>query len=72
MVEQLLTTLDILNAKILNTIGLLLNIIGGVLVFFFGFSQPSFEEGISLGLELNNLVEDGRTREQHDRDIRDK
>ena len=78
--EQLLNTLNldwcipssILSAKILNTIGLFLNIIGGILIFFFGFPQPNLEEGVSLGLELNNPLKDGRTVEQYNRDIQDK
>lgn len=34
----------------LNSLGLVLNIAGVVLVFFFGFPQPSHDESVSLGL----------------------
>jgi hypothetical protein len=37
--------------QILNTVGLALNMVGVVLLFFYGPSQPNLEEGISLGVE---------------------
>jgi len=37
--------------QIINTIGLIQNIAGVVVLFLFGPPKPSFEEGISLGLE---------------------
>jgi len=38
-----------------------MNIIGVLVLFKFGFPQPTFEEGISLGLEDNNILEDGKS-----------
>jgi hypothetical protein len=57
-------------AQILNTFGLLLSIIGGVLLFRYGFPQPTHEEGAALGLENNTPLADGRTVAQHNEDIR--
>jgi len=37
--------------QVLNTIGLVLNMVGVGLLFFFGPPQPMLEEGISLGVE---------------------
>jgi hypothetical protein len=45
----------------LNLTGLVLNIVGVVLLFFYGFPQPSFEEGEALGLEDGNVLESGET-----------
>ncbi|MCX5825359.1 MAG: hypothetical protein NTY86_18165 [Deltaproteobacteria bacterium] len=45
--------------QVINTIGLALNIAGVILVFFFGFPQPSHEEGVSLGLEDGTTFTDG-------------
>jgi len=56
--------------QILNTIGLLLNIWGVALLFRFGPPQPSFEEGVDLGLEDGNLLKDGRTVAQYKADVR--
>lgn len=50
-----------ISATVLNTLGLVLNIIGVVLVFFFGFPQPTHEEGVSLGLELGTPLASGET-----------
>ena len=36
---------------LLNTIGLVANIGGVGLAFFFGYPQPSHEEGVGIGLE---------------------
>jgi len=49
--------------QILNTIGLLLNIGGVALLFRFGPPQPTFEEGVGLGLEDGNRLKDGRQHE---------
>jgi hypothetical protein len=54
-----------LSSQLLNTIGLIFNIGGVVLLFFFGPPQPSFEEGIGLGLEDGNVLEDGKTVAEH-------
>ncbi len=43
--------------------GLILNIIGAVLLAFFGFPQPAHDEGFGLGLEDNTPVEGGTVQE---------
>jgi hypothetical protein len=54
----------------LNTIGLLLNIAGVILVFFYGFPQPTHEEGVGLGISDGTPMPDGRTVAQHNEDVR--
>lgn len=51
--------------QILNTTGLLLNIGGVALLFRFGPPQPTFEEGVGLGLEDGTPLKDGRTVAEH-------
>jgi|WetSurMetagenome_2_1015567.scaffolds.fasta_scaffold16425_3 hypothetical protein len=41
----------------MNLIGLVLNFIGSVIIFFCGFPQPDFSEGVSLGLEDNTPID---------------
>ena len=48
-----------MTAQTLNAIGLVLNIIGVVLVFFFGLPQPPHEKGVSLGLEDGTVLANG-------------
>ena len=43
----------------LNSLGLILNIVGVVLVFFFGFPQPSHEESVGISLENGTVLADG-------------
>lgn len=53
--------------QIMGTIGLVMNIIGVVLLFFFGFPQPNFDEGVGLGLEDDTPLGNGKTvKEQND------
>ena len=59
-----------MTAQTLNTIGLLLNIAGVILVFFYGFPQPTHEEGVGRGLEDGTPMPDGRTVAQHNEDTR--
>ena len=40
-----------MHPELLNTVGLVSNIVGVTLAFFFGYPQPSHDEGISLGIE---------------------
>ncbi len=59
--------------KILNTIGLLLGIVGVIIIFIWGPPQPTLEEGIGLGLEDNTPInESGKTVKQHNGEIRQK
>ncbi|MEJ2046199.1 MAG: hypothetical protein P8X74_20305 [Reinekea sp.] len=48
-----------MNPEEINSLGLVLNILGVVLLFFFGFPQPSHDEGVSLGLSGNTTFTDG-------------
>lgn len=48
----------------LNTIGLVVNILGVVIVFFYAFPQPKFEAG-GLAVEDNTRMPDGRTAKVH-------
>jgi hypothetical protein len=59
-----------MKAQILNTIGLVLNIAGVIIVFIFGFPQPTHEEGISLGLGDANRLSDGRTVAEYNEQVR--
>lgn len=45
--------------------GLILDIAGVALLWYFAFPQPSFEEGGGIGLEDASLLEDGRTVAEH-------
>jgi hypothetical protein len=55
--------------QLLNSIGLVLNMIGVLVIFRYGPPQPTHEPGIGLGLEDNNRLEDGRTVAEHKRDV---
>jgi len=59
-----------MEAKILNTIGLVLSILGGILWFFYGFPQPTHEEGVGLALEDGTRLRDGRTVAEHKEQVR--
>lgn len=54
----------IMSTQLLNAIGLFLNICGVILLFFYGFPQPSLEEGISLGIA-------GPQVEEHNRQVKE-
>jgi hypothetical protein len=43
----------------INSIGLVANILGVGLAFFFGYPQPNHDEGVSLGLEDGTVFADG-------------
>ena len=55
--------------QILSTIGLLLNIAGVALLFRFGPPQPTFEQGVGLGLEDGTPLKDGRTVAEHNAEV---
>jgi hypothetical protein len=54
---------------ILNTVGLVLSMAGVLIIFRYGPPQPTFESGVALGLEDANVLPDGRTVAEHDRDV---
>lgn len=58
-----------MTAQIANTIGLVANMVGVALVFFYGFPQPSHNEGVGLGLEEGTPLPDGRTVAEYNRDV---
>lgn len=55
--------------QLLNTIGLALAMAGVLIIFRFGPPQPTLEPGVSLGLEDDTRLSDGRTVGDHDRQI---
>ena len=56
--------------QILNTIGLLFNIGGVAMLFFVGPPQPTFEEGVGIGLEDGTPLKDGITVAEHNAAVR--
>jgi hypothetical protein len=59
-------------SQILNSLGLICNIAGVVLVWFYGWPQPSHEEGVSLGLENSTPLRSGITVAERNASIRDR
>jgi drug/metabolite transporter (DMT)-like permease len=56
-----------MTSRLINTIGLVLGIIGVVFIFLWGPPQPNFEPGISVGLEAANVIDaQGTTVAQRD------
>ena len=53
----------------LASVGLVLNMIGVGFAFFFGYPQPSHDEGVSLGLEPGTPLKDGRTVAEFKEDV---
>jgi hypothetical protein len=60
----------VLSPTVLNTVGLVTGMVGVALIFRWGPPQPTFEEGIGLGLEDGTPLSDGRTVAQHNAAIR--
>lgn len=59
-----------MNSRILNSIGLIVGIIGVVLIFLWGPPQPQLDTGISIGLEDGNFIKElGKTVGEHNIDI---
>jgi hypothetical protein len=56
----------------LTALGLLLNVIGTVMLFFFGFPQPDFTEEVGLALEDNTPASNGLTAKEYGAKIRHK
>jgi hypothetical protein len=57
--------------QIINSFGLVLGITGAAILFRWGFPQPSFEEGISLGLEDANVLANGLTVAENKQTVRE-
>lgn len=45
----------------LNVIGLFMGMIGVIIIFIWGPPQPSFEEGVNIGLEDGTPLPNGKT-----------
>ena len=58
-------------SQIVNSLGLVLNMLGAVILFRWGLPQPSFEEGIGLGLEDGTVLENGLTVAENDQIARE-
>jgi len=59
-----------MNSRLLNTIGLALGIIGVLFLFVWGPPQPSFERGVSLGIEdATPIDKTGKTVADHNREV---
>lgn len=57
-------------SQIITTFGLVLDIVGAGILFIFALPQPSFEEGVSLGLEDGTVLANGKTVAQHNDEVR--
>ncbi len=55
--------------QLLNSIGLVLGMVGLLFIFKFGPPQPNLEPGVGLGLEDGTTMPDGRTVAEHDEDV---
>lgn len=56
-------------SQLLNSIGLVMSMAGVLIIFKFGPPQPTHETGVGIGIEDNNVLEDGKTIAEHDRDV---
>lgn len=56
--------------KTLNTVGLLLNIVGVGILFCYGFPQPTHEEGISLAIANATPLPEGGTVADHNAKVK--
>lgn len=54
----------------LNSLGLILGMIGVAMIFVWGPPQPRMEEGVSIGLEDDNELTGGMTVREHDERVR--
>jgi hypothetical protein len=59
-----------MTAQTLNTVGLVLNIAGVIMVFFYGFPQPTHEQGVGIRLEDGTPLPDGKTVSEYDENVR--
>ena len=57
-----------MTAQILNTVGLVLGMIGVLIIFVYDPPQPNMEPGVGICLEDGNTLEDGRTVAKHNWD----
>jgi hypothetical protein len=64
-----LDSTQVTNQQLLNSIGLVLGMIGVIIIFRYGPPQPTFESGVAIGLEDGTVLSDGRTVADHDREV---
>lgn len=55
---------------LLNSIGILLALGGGSVLFWYGFPQPDFSTGCGILAEDNTPMGDGRTAKEHGEDAK--
>ena len=55
--------------QLLNSIGLVLGMVGVLVIFRFGPPQPTHEFGVGLSLEDNTPLPGGRTVVENNRDV---
>jgi len=55
-------------AQLLNSVGLVLSMVGVLVIFRFGPPMPDLEHGVGLGLDEGTRLADGRTVAQHNAD----
>jgi|KBSSwiStaDraftv2_1062776.scaffolds.fasta_scaffold298065_2 hypothetical protein len=55
-------------AQLLNSIGLVLGMVGVLVIFAFGPPMPDLEHGVGLALDEGTRLADGRTVAQHNAD----
>ena len=56
------------SAQLLNSVGLVLSMIGVLLIFCFGPPMPDLEHGVGLALDEGTRLADGRTVAEHNAD----
>lgn len=54
--------------RLLNSVGLVLGMLGVLLIFRFGPPMPDLEHGVGLGLDEGTRLADGRTVAEHNAD----
>ena len=55
--------------QVLNSLGLVLGMVGVLVIFIYGPPQPDLEPGVYLGLEDGTPLGNGRTVAEHNTDV---
>jgi hypothetical protein len=48
-----------MNTQLITILGLVLNMVGTAILFFFGYPQPNHDEEVSIGVSENTVFTDG-------------
>ena len=56
------------SGRLLNSVGLVLGMLGVLLIFRFGPPMPDLEHGVGLGIDEGTRLADGRTVAEHNVD----